>query len=100
MLIDKPLAGNFFKLMSADKGSPMIDTIKSAVPDTLSDKNIMLNNSVLRLKIKENAFLKPIRIESTFTYNVFVIAREAKQSRALQYWDVCFEIASALCASQ
>jgi len=100
MLINNPRAGNFFKLTSAERGTPMTDTIISAVPDTLSDKNIMLNNSASRLKIKENAFLKPIRIESTFTYNVFVIAREAKQSRVLKYWDVCFEIASALCASQ
>ena len=63
MFMNSPLMGNFLNPRSAARGSPKrVETIR-AEPETLRDRNIIPSNSLSRLRISENAFVKPSIIE-------------------------------------
>ena len=62
-LMNSPFMGNFLNPRRALKGSPKKVPTPRADPETLMDKSIIPNNSLSRLRIRENASLKPSVIE-------------------------------------
>ena len=63
ILTANPLSGNFLKPSRAPMGSPRRVVTTRAVPETLMDKNIIPNNSLSRLRMREKALVKPSMIE-------------------------------------